>query len=145
MHKKFPSEMGSTLRKKICSLLRVDSFSDEREFCFTEFPPLNVYLFPLKAHWNAISRWAEMITFALSGGMSKSPLKNSKLLTLETPRKPASENVVCLCRLLNILANFSNLFLHTGKQCGPRSDWSGSTLFAEMTFKITGRRQSRRQ
>ena len=43
------------------------------------------------------------------------------LLTLKTPRKPASENVVCLCRLLNILANFSNLFLHTGKQCGPRS------------------------
>ena len=30
-------------------------------------------------------------------------------LTLKTPRKPASENV-CLCRLLNILANFSNLF-----------------------------------
>ena len=23
--------------------------------------------------------------------------------------------------------------------------WSGSTLFAEMTFKVTGRRQSRRQ
>ena len=35
------------------------------------------------------------------------------------PRKPASENFVCLCWLMNILANFSNLFLHTGKQCGP--------------------------
>ena len=34
-------------------------------------------------------------------------------LTFKTPRKSASENVVCLCRLLNILANFSNLFLHT--------------------------------
>ena len=45
-------------------------------------------------------------------------------LTLKTPRKPASENVVCLCRLLNILANFSNLFLNTGKQCGLRSDHS---------------------
>ena len=45
-------------------------------------------------------------------------------LTLKMPRKPASENVVCLCRLLNILANFSNLYLHTGKQCGPRSDCS---------------------
>ena len=43
-------------------------------------------------------------------------------LTLKTPRKSASENVVCLCRLLNILANFSNLFLHIGKQCGPRSE-----------------------
>ena len=40
------------------------------------------------------------------------------------PRKTASENVVCLCRLLNILTDFSNLFLHTGKQCGPRSDSS---------------------
>ena len=62
-------------------------------------------------------------------------------LTLKVPRKPASENVVCLCRLLNILANFLNLILHTGKQCGPWSDcsWSGSTLFAEMTYKITSR------
>ena len=49
-------------------------------------------------------------------------------LTLKVPRKSASENVVCLCRLLNILANFSNLFLHTGKQCGPRSDCSQSDL-----------------
>ena len=46
------------------------------------------------------------------------------LLTLKTPRKSASENVVCFSRLLNILANFLNLFLHTGKQCGPRSDSS---------------------
>ena len=45
-------------------------------------------------------------------------------LTLKMPRKPASKNVVCLCRLLNILANFSNLFLHTGKKCGLRSDCS---------------------
>ena len=40
-------------------------------------------------------------------------------LTLKMPRKPASENVVCLCCLLNILSNFSNQFLHTGKQCVP--------------------------
>ena len=31
-------------------------------------------------------------------------------LTLKMPRKSASENIVCLCHLLNILANFSNLF-----------------------------------
>ena len=31
-------------------------------------------------------------------------------LTLKAPRKTASENVVCLCHLLNILANFPNLF-----------------------------------
>ena len=30
-------------------------------------------------------------------------------LTLKAPRKTASENVVCLCRLLHLLANFSNL------------------------------------
>ena len=40
-------------------------------------------------------------------------------LTLKMPRKPASENVICLWRLLNIFANFSNLSLHIGKQCGP--------------------------
>ena len=63
----------------------------------------------------------------------KSPLQRKLLeiwevfqvyLTLKMPRKPASENVLCLCRLLNILANFSNLFLHTGKQCRPWSDCS---------------------
>ena len=32
------------------------------------------------------------------------------ILILKAPRKTASENVVCLCRLLNILANFSELF-----------------------------------
>ena len=47
-----------------------------------------------------------------------------KYLTFKMPRKPESENVVCLCRPLNILANFSNLFLHTSKQCGPWSDCS---------------------
>ena len=45
-------------------------------------------------------------------------------LTLKMPRKLASENVFCSCRLLNILANFSNLFLHTGKQSGSGSDCS---------------------
>ena len=52
--------------------------------------------------------------------LNKTEAQNAKeYLTLKTPRKPASENAVCLCRLLNILANFPNLFLHTGKQCGP--------------------------
>ena len=46
------------------------------------------------------------------------------ILTLKMPRKPAPENVICLWRLQNILANFSNLFLHTGKLCGPWSDCS---------------------
>ena len=31
------------------------------------------------------------------------------LLTLKIPRKTTSENVVCLCRLLHLLANFSNI------------------------------------
>ena len=57
-------------------------------------------------------------------------------LTLsKTPRKPASENVVCLCRLLK--ANSVE-----PDQTAPRGTvWSGSTLFAKMTFKITSRQQ----
>ena len=43
-------------------------------------------------------------------------------LPLKHQEKSASGNVACLCRLLNILANFSNLFLHIDKQCGPRLD-----------------------
>ena len=50
--------------------------------------------------------------------------RTKRALTLKVPRKHASENAVCLCRLMNTLANFSNLFLHTGRQCGPRSDCS---------------------
>ena len=37
-------------------------------------------------------------------------LDMAKLLTLKAPRKSASENVVFLCRLLHLLANFSNLY-----------------------------------
>ena len=33
-----------------------------------------------------------------------------RYLTLKTPRKPASENVVCLCCLLNVLANLQTYF-----------------------------------
>ena len=57
-----------------------------------------------------------------SSGYSQDTLRckdSMNVLTLKAPRKTASENVVCLCRLLNIRADFSNLFLHTGKQCGP--------------------------
>ena len=35
--------------------------------------------------------------------------RDCSFLTLIAPRKSASENVVCLCRLLHLLANFSNL------------------------------------
>ena len=44
---------------------------------------------------------------------------NTCPLILKMPRKPASENVVGVCHLLNIFANFSNLFLHTSKQSRP--------------------------
>ena len=50
--------------------------------------------------------------------------KNQDFINPKMPGKLASENVVCLCHLLNILSNFSNLFLHTGKQCEPWSDCS---------------------
>ena len=38
-----------------------------------------------------------------------SMLGKTPCLTLKGPRKSASENVVCLCRLLHLLADFSNL------------------------------------
>ena len=38
----------------------------------------------------------------------------------------ACENIVCLCRLLYILTNFTELFIYIGKQCGPTGAvWSG--------------------
>ena len=45
-------------------------------------------------------------------------------LILKAPRKPASESVVCLCRLCIFFQTFQTYFLHIGKQCGPRSDCS---------------------
>ena len=73
------------------------------------------------------------------------------LLTHKAPRKTASENVVCLssaeysCKLHKaifcILANSVD-----PDQTAPKGAvWSGFTLFAEMTFKITSRKQSRWQ
>ena len=40
-------------------------------------------------------------------------------LTLKTSRKSASENVVCLCRLLNILANFQTYFCTQANSVDP--------------------------
>ena len=75
------------------------------------------------------------------------------ILTLKAPRKIASENVVCLCCLLNILpkAKIAAIFCIPANSVDPDqtapkgSVWSGSTLFAEMTYKITSRIQSRQQ
>ena len=61
--------------------------------------------------------------------------------------KPASENVICLCCLLNILANFSNLFLQTGKQCEPWSDcsWRSSLLWVHTVCKKWNHKQMTKQ
>ena len=73
--------------------------------------------------------------------------ENCKSLTLKTPRKPASENVVCWI----FLQTFQTYFCIQANsvdpdQTAPRGAvWSGSTLFAKMTFKITSRWQGRRQ
>ena len=40
------------------------------------------------------------------------------------PRKAASVNVVCLCRLLNILANFLNLFCIEASRVNPEKEQS---------------------
>ena len=50
------------------------------------------------------------ITWSLLTGLQWSMIIMwTTTLTLKAPRKSASENVVCLCRLLHLLANFSNL------------------------------------
>ena len=87
-----------------------------------EYRVWHLYLLPLGDSLHEISDyfWGKIKILLLDWIFTH----HAKHLTLKTPRKPASENVVCLCRLLNILANFSNLFLHTGKQWGPRSDCS---------------------
>ena len=96
--------------------------------------------------WMSFLRMSKS-TFLLDGTRST----HLHQLTLRAPRKTASENVVCLCRLLNILANFSKPFFAYWQTVDPDQTapkgavWSGSTLFAEMTFKITSRRQSRLQ
>ena len=77
--------------------------------------------------WNSHCAYIQLTwVFALSciNWTMSSKTVSPNILTLKMPRKPASENVVCLCCLLNILANFPNLFLNTGKQCGPWSDCS---------------------
>ena len=71
-----------------------------------------------------------------NGKSSQLCIHKSRLaLTLKKPRKPISENVVCLCRLLNILANFSNLFLHIQSQCGPCSDCLSSLIWVHTVCK----------
>ena len=42
------------------------------------------------------------------GKFSRNMICFNHVLTLKAPRKSASENVVSLCRLLYLLANFSN-------------------------------------
>ena len=70
-------------------------------------------------------------------------------LTLKMPRKTTSENAICLCRLLCLLANFSNILFAYKQTVWTQfrllAVWSGSTLFATMTLKVSGRRQSRWQ
>ena len=68
---------------------------------------------------NLQSQWTVKYRSRLKAGETKMKRNCSRntTLTLKMSRKPISENVACLCLLLNILANFSNLFLHTGKQC----------------------------
>ena len=49
------------------------------------------------------------------------------IFTLKAPRKTASENVICWI----FLQTSQSYFLHTGKQCGPRSDcsWRSSLIW----------------
>ena len=66
-------------------------------------------------------------------------------LTLKAPRKTASGNV-CLCRLLNILADFSNLFCIQANSVDPdqtapkgKNDFENHKLMTKQTtILVTG-------
>ena len=67
-----------------------------------------------------------------------------QILTLKIPIKTTSENVVCWIFLQTYFCIQANSV--DPDQTAPRwAVWSGSTLFAKMTFKITSRGQSRWQ
>ena len=72
-------------------------------------------------------------------------------LTLKAPRKTASEmsSVYVVCWIfLQTFWNYSCIQANSvdPDQTAPKGAvWSGSTLFAEMTYKITSRWESRRQ
>ena len=55
----------------------------------------------------------------------------SDTLTLKMPRKHASQNVVCLCHLLNFLAKFQTYFCIQANSVDP--DQTAPRLFAKMT------------
>ena len=85
--------------------------------CITKYN----YLFVLFVHWWHYWHQGNTCKLCSFWNWKKTHILQNfcNLLTLKMSRKPASEDVVCLCHLLNILENFSNLFLHTGKQCEP--------------------------
>ena len=60
-------------------------------------------------------------------------------LTLKAPKKSASENVACCIFLQTYIMHIDSV---DPDQTAKGAIWSGSTLFATMTFKVTGRRQS---
>ena len=112
------------------------------------WPALSPDLIPTEHLWDEIGRhiqrWAQQprtvaeLCNALEAewyNMSRMYINRLITLTLKTPRKPASENVVCLCRLLNILANFSNLFCIQANSVDPDQTapkgFAKNTLFAK--------------
>ena len=74
-----------------------------------------LYYFLLKVVWSCKFFEATFRLLVQSGSdievaaTNKQRTSLKSKLTVKAPRKTASENVVCLCRLLHLLANFSNL------------------------------------
>ena len=83
--------------------LRVVLFRREKKNnnILTELSPLKLFQFPLNTPVARKGLSSKIQSFS-AGWISWA-------LTHKAPRKSASENVVCLCRLLHLLANFSNL------------------------------------
>ena len=70
------------------STLFVDAYLSQYLLCFWHLSE-NCFLL------GALDRWSKFANFC-----------HDLMLTLKTPRKSASENVVCLCRLLKLLVKF---------------------------------------
>ena len=97
-------------RALVIYMKRTRSFRRNRKRLFISY----VKAYDKEINASTISRWiVDTVRFAYdqSGSSSASKICAHELraLILKAARKSASENVVCLCRLLHLLANFSNL------------------------------------
>ena len=114
----FQREIGFAYRKLHCTSEVLQIFSQTGSYLYRqEFYPRGSRFFHLKVprsekkgksfHVRVI--FLKGVFFLLIWGFRLWIEYMHRLLTLRAPRKTVSENVICLCHLLHLLANFSNL------------------------------------